>query len=204
MRFLYGAVLAGVLTGLGGGAYLGAGIREIGALLFSVGMFSALALGLPLYTGRCAGALCCRPMGWRPLVPMLIGNLIGAIFTGVIFGMSIPTGVEALRDAKLAQPFLATLVRGAFCGIIIFAGAESWKRLAYAKPLGALLGVTAFVVGGYENSLADAFYFAAAIGQSGQFHIQTLSFLAAALIGNTLGAVALCLAIPAQSVTPAE
>ncbi|HSK68530.1 MAG TPA: formate/nitrite transporter family protein [Candidatus Limnocylindria bacterium] len=196
MQAFYSAVFAGALTGLGGGAYLGAGSREAGGLLFSIGMFAALALGLPLYTGRCAGNICRHPADWRPLVPMALGNLLGAVLTGLVFGMSVPSGVEALRDLKLTQPFLATLARGTFCGMVIFSGAEAWKRLEHGKPVGVLLGVTAFVVGGYENSFADAFYFAAAVGQSGQFHAGAIPFVLAALIGNTLGAVLLYLALP--------
>ena len=42
MRLFYRALVAGAMTGLGGGAFLGAGSREAGALLFSIGMFAAL------------------------------------------------------------------------------------------------------------------------------------------------------------------
>ena len=58
MHLFYSAVMAGVMTGLGGAAFLGAEHREVGALLFSIGMFAALALGLPLYIGRCVCAIC--------------------------------------------------------------------------------------------------------------------------------------------------
>jgi formate/nitrite transporter FocA (FNT family) len=196
MKKFYSALIAGVMTGLGGAAYLGAESREVGALLFSVGMFSALALGLPLYTGQCAGEIFSPSRQWKPLLLILFGNLLGAVLCGVLFGLSVPTGVIALQEAKLSQPFTATLIRSLFCGMMIYAGAESWRRLSHSKPLGTLLGVSAFVVAGFEHRVADTFYFSAALGQSGSFRAETLLFLTAAIIGNTLGAILLCLALP--------
>ena len=196
MHHFYSALIAGVMTGLGGAAYLGAENREVGALLFSIGMFAALAMGLPLYTGRCAGAICHKPHNTKAMLMILTGNLLGAVLCGLLFGYAVTTGVPQLQESKLAQPFLSTLIRGTFCGMIIFAGVQSWKSLQSSKPLGTLLGVTAFVVAGFENSVADAFYFSAALGQGVVFDARVPAFLAAAILGNTLGAVLLCLAMP--------
>ena len=196
MHFFYSAVMAGVMTGLGGAAFLGAEHREVGALLFSIGMFAALALGLPLYIGRCAGAICHRPRQIRPLPVILLGNLLGAVLCGLVYGLAVPSAAPALQAARLEQPFFSTLARGAFCGMIIYTGSYSWKTLTYAKPAGPLLAVTAFIVSGFENSVADAFYFSAAFSQTGVFEPGVLPFMLAAVLGNTLGPVLLCLAIP--------
>jgi len=196
MGLFYSAVMAGVMTGIGGAAFLGALDMAVGSLLFSIGMFACLALGLPLYVGRCAPAFFGKPRATNTLPAMLAGNLLGAVACGLVFGMAIPSKAALLQEAKLAQPFLSTLVRGTLCGMILFTGAHSWKTLQSGKPVGVLLGVTAFIIAGFENSIADTFYFAAALGQGGAFQWQTLPFLLAAILGNTLGAVLLYLAVP--------
>jgi len=204
MGLFYSAVMAGVMTGIGGAAFLGAADKAVGSLLFSIGMFACLALGLPLYAGRCAPALFGRPREAKPLPALLLGNLLGAVACGLVFGLAIPSKVVALQEAKLAQPFLSTLARGTLCGMILFTGAFSWKALQSGKPVGVLLGVTAFIVAGFENSIADAFYFSAALGQGGGFRWQTLPFLLAAILGNTIGAVLLYLAVPKTPAAPPE
>lgn len=194
MQTFFAALMAGVMTGLGGAAFLGAEHREVGALLFSIGMFAALALGLPLYIGRCAGAICHKPRKLSLLPVLLLGNLLGAVLCGLVYGLAVPSGAPQLQAARLAQPFLSTLVRGIFCGMIIYTGSQSWQKMETSKPVGTLLAVTAFVVSGFENSIADAFYFSAAYSQTGLFDIRVLPFLLAAILGNTIGPVLLCLA----------
>lgn len=194
MQQFYATVMAGVMTGLGGAAFLAADNREVGSLLFSIGMFAALALGLPLYIGRCAGAICHKPRKINTLPGLLLGNLLGAVLCGLIYGLAVPSGAPALQAARLEQSFFSTLVRGTFAGMIIYVGSQSWQKMDSAKPLGTLLAVTAFVVSRFENSIADAFYFAAAFSQTGMFEWAVLPFMLAAILGNTIGPVLLCLA----------
>ncbi len=194
MHSFYGTVMAGVMTGLGGAAFLGAENREVGALLFSIGMFAALALGLPLYIGRCAGAICHKPRKLNLLPGLLLGNLLGAVLCGLVYGQAVQSSAPLLQEARLTQTFLSTLARGTFCGMIIYTGSQSWQKMETSKPVGTLLAVTAFVVSGFENSIADAFYFSAAFSQTGVFDIRVLPFMLAAILGNTLGPVLLCLA----------
>ena len=199
MHSFYSALMGGVLTGMGGAAFLGSGDRTVGAFLFAFGMFAALALGLPQYPGRCGRAVCARQ--FRPLGVILLGNLAGAALTGLLYGMVAPSGAPELQAAKLVQAFPVTLVRGMFCGMILFTAAEGWKRLENGKTVGVLMGVPAFILAGFENSLADTFYFGAVLGQSGAFTWKALTFVLAAVIGNTLGATLLCLALPKEERT---
>ena len=199
MHQFYAAMMAGVMTGLGGAAFLGAQHREVGALLFSIGMFAALALGLPLYIGRCAGAICHKPRQIKALPGLLLGNLLGAVLCGLVYGLAMESAAPQLQAARLEQTFFSTLVRGAFCGMCIYVGAQSWRSMDSSKPVGTLLGVTAFIVSSFENSIADAFYFSAAYSQTGLFDPRVLLFMLAAILGNTIGPVLLCLAQPKKT-----
>ncbi|NLX83586.1 MAG: formate/nitrite transporter family protein [Clostridiales bacterium] len=198
MRKFYSAVMAGVLTGLGGASFLGTEIREVGSFLFSIGMFASLAMGLPLFIGRCAPALLDKPRKHDTLPLMLLGNLVGAVLCGLVYGLALTSRAPQLQDARMTQSFFSTLARGMFCGMLIYAGAYSWNHMQTSKPVGTLLAVTAFIVSSFENSIADAFYFSAAYFQTGQFVPGVLPFMLAAILGNTLGPVLLHLALPKQ------
>lgn len=203
MHAFYSAIMAGVLTGLGGAAFLGAEHREVGALLFSVGMFSALALGLPLYIGRCPKAICGKPRQIPMIIMVLLGNLVGAMLCGLVYGLAVPSLAPSLQAVRLIQPFFSTLVRGVFCGMLIFAGSYSFATMETSKPVGTLLAVCAFVVSSFENSIADAFYFSAAASQTATFVPAVLPFMLAAITGNTIGPILLHLALPkAQPTNP--
>jgi len=197
MKGFYSALMGGVLVGLGGAASLGADQRIVGAFLFSIGMFAALTLGLPQYPGRCGRAICGGQA--KTLAVILPGNLLGAALAGLVYSLAVNSRVVDLQAAKLAQSFPSTLIRGMFCGMILFSAVEGWKHLQSGKAVGVLLGVPAFILAGFENVLADAFYFSAAFTQSGVFDPRAQLFLLAAGIGNTLGAVLLCLALPKEN-----
>lgn len=196
MRYYYGALMAGVMTGLGGAAFLGAGNRHVGAFLFAIGMFACLTLGLPLFVGRSARALCETPGRFHGTLPIAALNLLGAGVCGILYGLAVPSGVDLLQAGKLAQPWWSTLIRGLLCGMILFTAGESWRLLKEGKPVGILLGVPAFVLAGFENSVADAFYFGAGLGQTGGFVPRTILFVVLAATGNILGAALLCKALP--------
>ncbi|MDI9521610.1 MAG: formate/nitrite transporter family protein [Bacillota bacterium] len=193
MRLLITAMMAGVMTGFGGAAFLGAERQEVGALLFSIGMFSSLVLGYPLFISRCAGIICGKSGKLKELPGLIFGNLLGAVLCGLVYGLAVASKVPALQAARLEQTFFSTLARGTFCGMIIYSGAQSWQTMESSKPLGVLLAVAAFVVSGFENSVADAFYFSAAFAQTGVFEPKTLSFVLAAVLGNLIGPVIICL-----------
>lgn len=199
MHAFYSALMAGVMTGMGGAAFLGADNREVGSFLFSIGMFASLSMGLPLYIGRCAPAILDTPRKYNTLPLMLLGNLVGAILCGLVYGLAVTSRAPDLLSARMTQSFFSTLARGLFCGMIIYAGAYSWTHMETSKPVGTLLAVTAFVVSSFENSIADAFYFSAAYFQTGQFVIGVLPFMVAATLGNTIGPILLHLAILKQN-----
>ena len=196
MNGFYGALMAGVMTGLGGAAFLGADNRHVGAFLFAIGMFACLTLGLPLFVGRSAHTLCETPKRFHGVLPVIALNLLGAGVCGILYGLAVPTGVDALQAAKLAQPWWSTLIRGLLCGMILFTAGESWRLLKEGKPMGVILGVPAFILAGLENSVADAFYFGASLGQTGAFAPRTILFVILAVIGNIIGAFLLRKALP--------
>ena len=113
MSFLFNSLLAGMLVGVGGCGYIGVQSREVGAMLFCIGLFCALGLRMPLYTGRCGYMAEKDSCGLPRLSLMLVCNLLGALLVGLAVGpMSIGVkDVVAMAESKLSQTFLSTLLR---------------------------------------------------------------------------------------------
>jgi formate/nitrite transporter FocA (FNT family) len=115
------------------------------------------------------------------LILIIIGNFIGCL----IVGLSMHSvAAENVASAKLAafDPFV-TLMKGVFCGMLMFIAADSYKRGKGLIP--TFFCVPVFILGGFEHSIADMFYFCAA----GAFNIDSLVFILVVIIGNAIGGV---------------
>lgn len=200
LTFLY-AISSGVLVGIGGFANMNSQNSLAGAVLFCVALYAILALELPLYTGRIGYVL--TPEGYSPLqlLVILCGNFAGAFLMGMAF-TSLGGGLKDAAEYglnKLSQTPFETILRGIFCGMLMYVAAESWKRVSGPeRALGILLAVPVFIVAGFEHCIADMFYFGALLIKSGSIPVTALPFMLYATLGNTLGAVILRLASPVR------
>ena len=182
---------AGTLIAIGGGVFLGCrsmgNVGQIaGAVFFTVALLCICLQGYALYTGRIgfipekhdAEALSALFLG-------LAGNLSATMLWGLAVRYAIPSTAEAadaVAAAKLTQSFPQTLLRATLCGVLMYLAVTVWS-----KVVAILFCVPAFILAGFEHSIADFFYFSAAAEFSGQMWLFTL----AALLGNSVGAMLL-------------
>lgn len=190
---LASGLCAGTLIALGGGVFLGcrgAGSDPIwqiaGAVFFSVALLCICYRSYALYTGR-VGFLIEKHdrEAVSVLLLGLVGNLIAALFWGLAVRYAIPTAgetAEALTAAKLTQNFPQTLIRATLCGLLMYLAVVIYRDNQSIAAI--LFCVPTFILAGFEHSIADFFYFAAAGEFSGRMWLFTL----AALLGNSLGA----------------
>ena len=68
-----------------------------------------------------------------------------------------------------------------FCGILIYVAVYVYNNKK--SVLGVILGIPAFIVSGYEHSIADMFYFAA----SGIASWQAFGYIWIIILGNSVG-----------------
>lgn len=189
LRDTLSGVSAGVCIALGGSVFLAVDNRVVGAVLFSVALLSICMKGYALFTGK---------VGFLPedrskaalqlLLAGLLGNLIGTFLCGLALRFALPAYAEtagALCRAKLSLAPAAVLVRGFFCGILMYLAVSIWKERG--TPLGILFCIPVFILSGFEHSIADMFYFAV----SGIVSLQAFVFLWLVIIGNALGAMLL-------------
>ncbi|MCR4921926.1 MAG: formate/nitrite transporter family protein [Bacteroidaceae bacterium] len=150
------AILAGLCISIGCTVNMKVG-GVAGAVLFAFGLTTVVYYGLKLYTGT-AGFI--RRRGeWGMLAIVLLGNIVGCLFTSLALRYAHPDLVDsaaAILSARMAKGALACFLLAIGCGFIMTT-AVFFARQGKMLPL--LLGVPVFILSGFAHSIADAFYF---------------------------------------------
>ena len=183
------SLCAGVLITIGGTVFLSCENKTVGAVLFSVALLCICYKGYYLFTGK-IGYLVEQheKKDFADLLIGLLGNLICTFLLGILLRNVLPDiGAKAAEmcSAKLLQNPLHTLIRGFFCGILMYLAVSIYKEKN--SVLGVLFCVPVFILCGFEHSIADMFYF----GASGIFNAKIITFELAAVLGNTVGGLIL-------------
>lgn len=164
--------------------------RAIGAVFMSIGLLCVCYKGYYLFTGR-VGFLP-ENHGREALSALLwgtLGNLLAAVALGLLLQVSIPavaSVAQGLCAARLTQTWWQTLVRSILCGILMYLAVSIYRDKQTIS--GILFCVPVFILMGFEHSVADMFYFAAA---GGLFSLETLVYMAIVVVGNALGGLLL-------------
>ena len=187
MKCFLRAVLAGIAIGLGGCIFMGMVTSEykwVGAILFSIGLFTVFTFRLDLYTGKVGYAVENKPSYLVDLVVIILGNFVGALIIGQMIPM--PEAAEVLIvDAKLGGDidWWRVFCKGVFCGMLMFIAADYYKT--QKKYLATFVCVPVFILAGFEHSIADMFYFCA----SGTFTLDAFLFILVVIVGNAVGGI---------------
>lgn len=182
-------VAAGILISIGGSVFLACDNRYVGAVMFSVALLCICIKGYSLYTGK---------IGFIPLkhgkeefsilLLGLLGNAIGTIICGyaIRYGLTnLGDTAETICNAKLEQSFVSTLIRGIFCGVLMYLAVSIYKD--GKNVIGIIFCIPVFILSGFEHSIADLFYMAA----SGIVSLKACGFVWTVILGNTIGAMIL-------------
>ena len=183
--------MAGIMIAIGGSVFLacyGDGTvlnRAIGAFFFSIALLCICYKGYSLYTGK-IGFIPEKHDGEAVSVLLLglLGNLIATVGLGLAVRYAIPSVsavAESICAAKLTQELGQTLIRGIFCGILMYLAVNIYRDKN--TVVGILFCVPVFILAGFEHSIANMFYFAAA----GSFSLDTVIYILVVVLGNTLG-----------------
>ena len=178
---------AGALISIGCAVYLSSTDKVVGAVLFAVALLAICYLGLNLYTGR-VGFIAVKhdKEAFSELFLGLFGNVLGISVCGWLLSLALPNlqvAAQAAVSAKLGQKFFETLIRGAFCGILMYVAVAVFKN--GKSPLGVLFAIPVFILSGFEHSIADVGYFAIAFNAS----IEGFLFIMTVVLGNSVGSL---------------
>ena len=198
IKNLCSAVLAGVMISLGGAVYLSCAVVDkapLGAFLFSLGLSVILIQGFLLFTGKTAYLFENKPNYILYLLTIWLGNLLGCMLMGLLIQAVKPNLAEkalSLCTTKLEQTPLQTVILAALCGILVYIAVDYFRsdddKKALPKYLLVFTCVPAFILCGFEHSIADMFYFAASSAYS-LYTVQGILYILLVTVGNLLGAV---------------
>ena len=154
MKILQGlipsSIAAGFCIGLGGAVFLLQSEKLVGALLFCVGLYTICEMQFHLFTGRVCYALEQPLWSWFRFPLIWIGNWLGAGLAANLLGLT-----------RVGDTLMSLFILGFFCNIFVFIAVEGYKTfpLALGKYLAIFVGITVFIMSGYEHSVADMFYY---------------------------------------------
>ena len=185
------AIGSGMCICLGGAVYLMCENKALGAFLFSVGLCTILVFKFNLFTGMVGYIPNNKPKYVLDVAVTWLGNLIGAYSFATLMGFTrigekLKLTATSLVEKKLCDNAPSLIILGVFCGLLMFIAVDSYKKYIDTKPFNAVLMeimcVTVFILAGFEHSIADMFYFAAA----GKY-LEGFGVLGLVTIGNAIG-----------------
>ena len=187
LKKILNGVSAGLMVSIGCAVFLACENKVVGAVLFTIALLVICFKGYSLYTGK---------IGFMPfshtkedfsvLLLGLLGNAIGMIVFGLLISVALPTLKEkaiAICSAKLTQTWYQTIIRGLFCGVLMFIAVCVYKE---NKSIVAIIfAIPTFILCGFEHSVANIGYFAIA----NMFSFEIVLFILLVVVGNTIGSM---------------
>lgn len=186
---------AGAFIGIGGVAYLSAQSKIAGALFFAIGLFAVCFFKLNLFTGKVCYSLENGKFYILRLFIMLLGNFAGAFTLAKLIGLtrlnSLTKSVTPIVEAKLSGGLFSAFLLGVLCNALIYLAVEGYSsgEGGVIKICALFLGVSVFVLCGFEHCVANAFYFALCGGLSGYSAWNMIVFLLINVLGNIVGGI---------------
>ena len=184
LKTLVGSVFAGIMISIGGMACLLSEYKFVGALIFTVGLFGVMTYKFGLYTGKVGYVLENPPIFLLEIVLIIVGNFIGCLMMGLAFPLD---QAVASCEARLEADALTVLFKAICCGLLVFIAVDQYRTKK--NYLALFVCIPAFILSGFEHSIADMFFFSSA----GMFNSDSLLFILIVILGNGIG----CVAIPA-------
>ncbi len=182
-KMFFLAILSGMFIGFGAASSTTAAhsvanvglARLISGAVFPVGLMMVVLLGAELFTGNMliSISVCCRRIRLmrmiRCLVIVYVGNFVGSLVLALIVAYSGQLNYSAsalavyamsIANNKCSLSFVQALLSGIACNILVCGAVLmclAAKDVA-GKVLAAFFPIMAFVVAGFEHSVANMYY----------------------------------------------
>lgn len=184
------SILAGICIGIGGAFFLAIDNKVIGALFFTLGLFTIVTRQFHLFTGRVGYIFENNKQYAFSLTITWIGNLIGTSLVAYSlrftrFAIPFIEKANLICEAKLNDSLISIFILSIFCNILMYIAVDGFKTNKHeiGKYIGLFLCVAGFILVGFEHCIANMFYFSMA----NIWSMNTLLYLVIMTIGNTVG-----------------
>lgn len=190
-RIFLKAAAAGITIGIGGAVYLTLENRVIGAVLFSVGLYTIVLNGLFLYTGKVGYLISAKDKKAYilQLIFTWLGNFAGTALAAAAISATrirnLRRTAEVICKTKLADTPHSILILAVFCGILMYVAVDGFREKG--NPLILFFCVTVFILCGFEHCIANMFYFSLA----GAWSLRAVIYLLLMTLGNSVGGILL-------------
>ena len=192
IKIFFSAVLAGVVISIGGTAFLSLDNKVLGALMFTVGLFTICTFGFHLFTGKVCYVFE-NDGGYALTLPVIwLGNLCGTVLTAFLESLTragpvLREKAAALCATKLGDNVGSIFLLAVLCNILIFIAVDGFGKNPHelGKYLSLLFGVMVFILCGFEHCVANMYYFSIA----GAWSLKTLGYVLVMTLGNAVGGV---------------
>ena len=186
------ALTAGITIGIGGIVYVLVENKYLGAVLFSLGLFTIMQFKFALYTGKVGYIPQNKPSYIIEVLVTFAGNVAGTAFTALMVGQTrlgnkIEQCTSEIMQAKIDDTVISKLILGFFCGILMYIAVENNQisrknNYDMSAVFGTVFPVAVFILCGFNHSIADCFYmFSAGVSLPGVLYILTVA------LGNAVG-----------------
>lgn len=177
--------------------------KAAGAFVFPIGLMMVLVAGSELFTGNC---LLVIPVleGEGTMSEMLknwlfvyIGNLVGGMLVAAactyghvysLFDQQLAASVVATAAGKVGLSFGDALIKGILCNVLVCVAvwiSFAARELA-GKIIGLMLPVAAFVLCGFEHSVANMYFISSGIMTSSAYGIEAGGLTWGSMFANNL------------------
>lgn len=184
------SILAGISIGIGGCLFLAIDNKIIGALFFTLGLFTICTRGFFLFTGKVGYALENGPSYIIELIIIWFGNLIG---TGIVAYLmrftrnaaAFSEKAAAMCEIKLSDSVLSIFILSIFCNILMYIAVDGFKKNPHetGKYIGLFLCVAGFILAGFEHCIANMFY----LSMANAWSLHAVAWLIIMTLGNAVG-----------------
>ena len=188
--FIIKGILAGVMIAIGGTVYLSLDNKVLGALFFAIGLFLIVTRGYNLYTGKVGYIFDNKPKYLIEVLCTVIGNFISTFFIGNLLRFAriytlINSKASGLCEIKLNDNWISILILSFMCGMLMYLAVDGYKvgKDGFGKYAPVFLGVIVFILCGFEHSIANMYYFAAA----NMWSLKVYGYLGLMILGNGIG-----------------
>lgn len=200
-----GAVSTAASTGLSGG-----NAALVKGLVFPVGLILVIICGAELFTGNCLliSPLVARDIKLSSTLKswgiVYLGNLLGSILIALLVIYShvqndaIAAACVKIAETKSNMTFADALLRGVLCNMLVCLAV--WGAMASKSVPGKIMAlympVLAFVVCGFEHSVANMYFLSAGLMGASEYAITAsglnisnalVNCLLPSTIGNIIG-----------------
>lgn len=190
LNTLISGIIGGGAISLGGMVFLSSDNKIIGALFFTIGLFTICTFNFNLFTGKICYIWENKISYFIDTLIIWVGNLTGCFLTSNLFmmtriGESASFMAADLLEIKLSDQYLSVFILAIFCNICIYIAVDGFKNNKHeiGKYLSIFLGVMVFILCGFEHCVANMFY----ISMAGLWSGTSLVFILVNTLGNALG-----------------